>query len=194
MKRVSIHALALFCAVALLAGAPAAQAWGCKGHQTVALIAEAHLSTKAKIMVNKLLTQFPYTPNSTSGCDATLHGTALVAGWADAVPTTRKNGDWHFVDIPRGAADQSVIATLCGVPTGCVVRALNEQLAVLKKKSSPAAKRVEALRYLVHFTGDIHQPLHDTTNSDRGGNCVPLQYFTHPPKHRNSDPPGQLYA
>src|SRR6185369_9367661 len=42
--------------------------------------------------------------------------------------------------------------------------------------------RATALRYIIHFVGDIHQPLHCTTNGDRGGNCVPLTFFKTKPK------------
>ena len=37
--------------------------------------------------------------------------------------------------------------------------------------------KAEALRFIIHFAGDIHQPLHDTTNNDRGANCVPVKFF-----------------
>src|SRR5262249_34008993 len=39
------------------------------------------------------------------------------------------------------------------------------------------ANRANALRFIIHFVGDLHQPLHATTNSDRGANCVPVQFF-----------------
>ena len=60
----------------------------------------------------------------------------------------------------------------------------------LKNKSAAPAKRAEALRYVIHFVGDLHQPLHSTTNDDEGGNCVPLKYFRRKPReHRNSFSP-----
>jgi hypothetical protein len=94
----------------------------------------------------------------------------------------RKNGPWHYIDIPRGAA-RGPIEAFCG-KEGCVVSAIAEQLAILKDKSANGAKRAEALRYIIHFVGDLHQPLHSTTNADEGGNCVPLKYFRREPHER----------
>ena len=53
-------------------------------------------------------------------------------------------------------------------------------------------KRAEALRFLIHFVGDIHQPLHAITNNDQGGNCVPVAYFDDLPQLRN--PQTESYA
>jgi hypothetical protein len=63
-------------------------------------------------------------------------------------------------------------------------------LAILKDKASPPQKRADALRYLVHFVGDLHMPLHATTNNDEGGNCDPVRYFRRRPhEHHNSFSP-----
>jgi hypothetical protein len=71
-----------------------------------------------------------------------------------------------------------------------VLTAITAQLAILKDKNAPAAKRADALRFIIHFVGDLHQPLHGSTNSDRGGNCVPVKYFTrNPHAHNNSYTP-----
>jgi hypothetical protein len=73
----------------------------------------------------------------------------------------------------------------CGAG-GCVLSAITAQLAILKDKNAPGAKRADALRFIIHFVGDLHQPLHGSTNSDRGGNCVPVKYFTRNPHARNN--------
>jgi hypothetical protein len=62
-----------------------------------------------------------------------------------------------------------------------VTRAIEEQRAILKDKSADPLKRAEAIRYLIHFVGDLHQPLHAINNADNGGNCVPVKYFRHDP-------------
>jgi hypothetical protein len=62
-----------------------------------------------------------------------------------------------------------------------VTRAIEQQRAILKDKSADPLKRAEAIRYLVHFVGDMHQPLHAITNADNGGNCVAVKYFRHEP-------------
>ena len=67
-----------------------------------------------------------------------------------------------------------------------MTQAIEQQLAILKNKTAASAKRAEALRFLIHFVGDLHQPLHTTTNGDRGGNCVPIRYFRRIPHQDGS--------
>jgi hypothetical protein len=161
--------------------APAAQAWGCKGHQTVALIAEKYLTPEARQMVLTLLSENPVDSQLKRYC-----GTAVTdpmgdaSTWADDVRSDRKNGPWHYIDIPRGAQRDS-LETFCG-KDGCVTRAISEQLAVLKDKNAAGPKRAEAVRYVIHFVGDLHQPLHASTNADEGGNCMPLKYLHRKPR------------
>jgi len=70
----------------------------------------------------------------------------------------------------------------CPVATGCVTSALRSQLDVLRSASSGNAQKSEALIFVIHFVGDLHQPLHAATNNDRGGNCVPVAFFSQEPK------------
>jgi hypothetical protein len=162
--------------IAALATAPAAVAWGCKGHQTIALIAEKHLTPEAKELVFSLLSANPIDPQVKRYC-----GTAVgdpmgdAATWADDVRGEQKNGPWHYIDIPRGAP-RGPLEAFCG-KQGCVVSAIAEQVAILRDKNASGAKRADAVRYIIHFVGDLHQPLHSTTNADQGGNCVPVKYF-----------------
>ena len=165
---------------ALLLAAPAAQAWGCKGHQTVALIAEKYLTPEAKQMVLTLLSANPIDVQVKRYC-----GTAVsdplgdASTWPDDIRGERKNGPWHYIDIPRGAP-RGPVEAFCG-KEGCVTQAIAEQVAILKDKNAPGVKRAEAVRYIIHFVGDLHQPLHATTNADEGGNCVPVKYFRRRP-------------
>ena len=160
------------------------EAWGCKGHQTVALIAEKHLTPDVKQVVQKLLSENPIDPKVKRYCgDAVRDAMADASTWADDVRNERKNGPWHYIDIPRGA-NRAPLEKYC-VPEGCVTRAITEQLAILKDKSADGPKRVDALRYIIHFVGDLHQPLHAITNADEGGNCVPLKYFRRKPHEHN---------
>jgi len=162
----------------LIVTAPPANAWGCKGHQTVALIAEKHLTPEARQLVQKLLGDNPMDPKLRRWCgNATTDLMVDASTWPDDVRNERKNGPWHYIDIPRGK-HKGELDGYCG-PEGCVTRAIEEQRAILKDKSADSLKRAEAIRYLVHFVGDLHQPLHAITNADNGGNCVPVKYFRH---------------
>jgi S1/P1 Nuclease len=162
----------------------AARAWGCKGHQTVALIAEKHLTPEAKQFVQKILGENAIDPKLNRYCGgATRDLMADGSTWADDIRGERKNGPWHYIDIPRGAK-HGALEPFCG-NDGCVTRAISEQLAILKDKSAEGTKRGEALRYVIHFVGDLHQPLHTITNADEGGNCVPLKYLRRNPHERN---------
>jgi hypothetical protein len=164
-------------------GVPTANAWGCKGHQTVALIAEKYLTTEAKELVLKLLSENPIDTQLKRYCGSAVSDVMGDAStWADDVRGDRKNGPWHYIDIPRGAPRES-LEGFCG-KEGCVIRAIAEQVAILKDQSANGAKRAEAVRYIIHFVGDLHQPLHSTTNADEGGNCVPLKYFRREPHER----------
>jgi hypothetical protein len=84
---------------------PAVEAWGCKGHQTVALIAETHLTTEARELVQKLLTENPIDPGLWRNCgNPVLDLFADSSTWADDVSSEAKNGSWHYINIPRGAS------------------------------------------------------------------------------------------
>lgn len=160
--------------------APSAHAWGCKGHQTVALIAERHMTPEAQQLVQKLLGDNAIDPKLRRWCgNATTDLLLDASTWPDDVRNERKNGPWHYIDIPRGKHKGS-FEEYCGTE-GCVTRAIEGQRTILKDKSADPLKRAEAIRYLVHFVGDMHQPLHAINNADNGGNCVPLKYFHHEP-------------
>ena len=174
-------------------GTPAAHAWGCKGHQTVALIAEKHLTPEAKQMVEKLLADNPIDPKLKRWCGNATSDLMLDSStWPDDVRNERKNGPWHYIDIPRGKHRGS-FEEYCGTE-GCVTRAIEEQRALLKDKSADPLKRAEAIRYLIHFVGDLHQPLHAINNADNGGNCVPVKYFHHDPLPNPVHPEREDYS
>ena len=170
--------------IAGLAMAPAAKAWGCKGHQTVALIAEKHLTPEARQLVQKLLSENPVDPKLNRYCGGAARDLMADAStWADDIRGERKNGPWHYIDIPRGSK-RGPLEPYCG-KEGCVTSAISEQLAILKDGGTEGAKRAEALRYIIHFVGDLHQPLHTITNADEGGNCVPVKYLRRKPHEHN---------
>ncbi|MGB7731643.1 MAG: S1/P1 nuclease [Candidatus Acidiferrum sp.] len=66
-----------------------------------------------------------------------------------------------------------------------MIQAISDQPAVLKDKNADPRLRADALRYVIHFVGDLHMPLHATTNNDEGGNCVPVHYLRRSPQVNN---------
>jgi S1/P1 Nuclease len=185
LKNHWMHLCVLLC-LPCLASAPTAEAWGCRGHETVAALAEKHLTPQAKQALLALLTANPIDPQLKRYCGQTGLDTFVDSStWADdergREPAT---APWHFIDIPLGVT-QGPALKFCGAG-GCVLQAITDQLAILKDKNAPGPKRAAALRYIIHFVGDLHQPLHGSTNSDRGGNCVPVKYFGRNPHDRNN--------
>jgi hypothetical protein len=152
--------------VSLLAGlalghAASAFAWGVEGHEVVARIASSLLTPDVRKRVDTLLAQEP---------GATL---ASISTWADQSrdPSTAR---WHYVNMPRDADCAYLAARDC--PGGnCVVGALTAQ--VQRLSVTTGADQLEALKYVVHFVADIHQPLHAGFADDRGGNTYQLQAF-----------------
>ncbi len=168
-------------------------AWGCKGHQTVALIAEKHLSPETRQFLESLLKENPIDPQLKRYCGPFPSSLfADSATWPDDIRNTLNNGPWHYIDIPRGAP-RAPLANYCG-DTGCVTQAIADQLAILKDPHAEPRKRADAIRYIVHFIGDLHMPLHATTNNDEGANCVPVRYFRRNPREHNHSYIPNLHA
>jgi hypothetical protein len=155
---------------------PRAFAWGCDGHQTVALIAEQNLNSHARTMVNQILMSNPIDPSLNRFCQPVATDPMVDAStWADDYRKLHPDtGGWHFINIPRGAAKGSY---KCDPKASCITLALAEQIKKLQTPGSTPEEQADALRFIIHFAGDIHQPLHCTTNNDRGGNCVPVTFF-----------------
>jgi hypothetical protein len=191
MNRIRIgRAVLLCCLFTLLLGSSEVRAWGCKGHQTVALIAEKHLSPEARQLIEKLLNENPVDPQLKRYCgNASRDILADVSTWPDDVRNDRKNGPWHYIDIPRGVTRGKSIEEYCGTES-CVTQAITDQVTIFKDKNADPHKRADALRYVIHFVGDLHMPLHATTNDDEGGTCVPVRYFRRRPhEHGHSYSP-----
>ena len=152
-----------------LCSASPAFGWGCSGHQVVALVALKQLTPNAKTKVHQLLQGQPK-PAISRFCGATsLDAFADLSSWTDDERDVRSDtADWHFIDIPLGAS-RSDESSACP-SSGCVTTAIQQQLNVLRNATGTAQDQSNALMFVIHFVGDIHQPLHDATNNDRGGN------------------------
>jgi len=163
-----------------------ALAWGCKGHQVVALLAEMHLNPHALAMAKKILAEGPIDPSLSRFCkEGGADPMADASTWPDDIRALRpETPPWHYIDIPRGTMLHDV-EKFCDPKEGCVTHAIIDQLAILRSSEADPRMRADALRFLIHFVGDLHQPLHAITNNDQGGNCVPVAFFDALPQLRN---------
>jgi hypothetical protein len=170
-----------------LLSASSAFGWGCEGHQIITLIARAHLTSAAAASVDRLLRDNPVDPELKRFCqDRPSDPMVDASTWADDVKNTEKTGVWHYVDIPLTVRQKTSLSPWCPAigPSeagkdrpGCITNAMDFELSILRDQSRPAAERAKALRYIIHFVGDIQQPLHDSDNNDHGGNCTVMQFF-----------------
>ena len=154
----------LFLALVLILSSSPGFPWGPEGHQVVALIAKKYMTAAAQAKAGDLL--------DGSGIDA-------VASWADDYRHDhRETGPWHYIDIPL--ADSTIdLAREC--PNGdCVIVKTEQFLAVLKDPNADKATKAQALKFVIHFVGDLHQPLHDEDNGDKGGNTRHVIFDGHP--------------
>ena len=169
-----------------LTNASAAFAWGRQGHTTVALVAEGLLTPAAKQMVDQLRRapgweifkpgDSRYFKKANEELDSVLPG----AGWglepgggvgrrmAGAAPG---HGTPHYVNTPlSGDGSHDSMATACA--DNCILTELDKEIVILDDKEADPGLRMQALLWVVHLVGDVHQPLHCTDNGDKGGNMV----------------------
>lgn len=152
--------IALLIFLSALASSEPAQAWGRFGHEVVGHLAEQDLTPTARAAVSGLLG------------DQTL---ASVGSWADEVRRERpETGPLHFLNGPRDVLvpRESDFA----VPQGNVYSAVLGYAQMVADEALPRLERYEALKFLVHFIADLHQPLHVGFLEDRGANDVPVVY------------------
>jgi hypothetical protein len=149
----------------LLATAGGAHAWGDNGHRIVAHLAARLLTEGASHRVNELLVESESLESVALWADG-LRGSFNTPGVRPETPR------WHFVDIPL-QADYDAARDCPETPNGsCVVSAVAMFQNVLANTRSGyyANSRAEALKFLVHLVGDLHQPLHCVDDDDAGGN------------------------
>jgi hypothetical protein len=144
--------------------------WGKEGHILTALIAEQGLTPKTKEKLIEL--------------GFTSIGQDEVCNFADHVrrkkqfPQYFKSGPWHFVDMPYGEIKshrQADDFIYMNNPNVCTQ--IEKFTRRLRSLTTDKNDKQEAVKFLVHFVGDIHQPLHCCTRNDRGGNSLKVHYL-----------------
>jgi hypothetical protein len=162
----------LFAVFALLLPTPAF-AWWEYGHQTIAAIAQANVTPATRRAIAVLLKHSPELATPT--CPARTMAEASI--WPDCI---KKLGDrfsyqynWHYQDV--NICKPFDVKSAC--PDGnCVSSQIDRNFRLLKDRTLPPRERVMALAFLVHFVGDLHQPLHAGEHADQGGNQVKADY------------------
>jgi hypothetical protein len=164
----------VFCVlvVTLLTPQPG-HAWGRQGHRIVARIAAKNLLPATRDKLRAILGV------SNAGLEDAMANASI---WPDLIDRDSTGTDrWHFINVPVAApfstdglctAGECVIAQIENMQNR-----LQNNLTGFVLKASPDPPRTmtsQQLAFLIHFVGDIHQPLHTVVNGDRGGNCVRL--------------------
>ncbi|KAA5532230.1 S1/P1 nuclease [Taibaiella lutea] len=138
--------------------------WGTLGHQTVAKIAENHLSPKARQEVAVLLGK------------QTL---ANVSNWADEIrplPEYKYAAPLHYINVPSGLDYNEFSKAVTSQQTDNIYTAILQCKKKLLDKTTTREQKAEALKFLVHFVGDAHQPMHVSRAEDKGGNTIQVQF------------------
>jgi len=145
--------------------------WGRDGHKAICLMAWWDMKPETRSAVRSLL--------ATNRAFDRFMESCL---WADQVrgsdPAYDRYTTAHYVNLPRDATSFNLERD-CG-NTFCAVEAVTESLAVLENSDSPPKARLNALKFLAHFAGDLHQPMHAGYAFDRGGNDTAVTAFGEP--------------
>lgn len=174
-----IRCISLVLSLALSGLSPQAQAWGDEGHEIVARIAEQFLKPGVKREVERLLASDP--------SDLTAHDIGAEATWADRYRESdreqsgehfRQTRAWHYANLDLRTADlkaacspetaQNKLASQ-GAPDVCIVDKISQFTREWQSADTPPDERRLALKFLLHFIADIHQPLHAVNDGDAGG-------------------------
>ncbi len=135
--------------------------WGNIGHRVVGKIAESRLTPRTLAKVYEL-----------TGKD-TLADLSNWPDWIKSDEAWPHASVWHYVSIPDGMTYEDIVKN----PDGDIVVAIERFSKEVGDKTLPKQKRWEALAFLVHLVGDLHQPLHVGRTEDQGGNIHKLTWF-----------------
>lgn len=139
--------------------------WGVLGHRIVGEIAESYLTPKAKAEIQKILGQ---------------ESIALASNWADFIKSDSTYDslyNWHFINLDSGLTRKQVQAYLDSDTATDVYTKVNYLMRQLKNRQLSMDKKRSFLKLLIHFIGDMHQPLHVARKVDFGANRIRVQWF-----------------
>ena len=151
-----------------------AWAWGDEGHRLVCGLALEYMSDKAKQFVKQTLSLGEYLDGNAK------NDFANACVWPDKAKYSTWKGSYeeHFLDVPK-ADDHIDLARDCAA-LDCIAVGIQRNLVYLSKPAvskREKARKAAALRFLGHFIGDLHQPLHVANDEDWGGNKIKVSWF-----------------
>ena len=135
--------------------------WGKNGHRATGEIAEKHLTRKAKRSIDKILKG---------------QSLAFVATYADEIKSDKKYNkyySWHYINMDLDQTYEQAEKN----PKGDLVTGINTCIKILNDKNSSDDEKNFHLKMLVHFMGDLHQPMHIGRKEDKGGNSIQVEWF-----------------
>lgn len=139
--------------------------WGLTGHRVVGKIAQAHLGKKARKEIKALIGH---------------ESLAWWSNWSDFIKsdsTNKAKDPWHYVDLPGHMQKDSFIAALKLLPGKNLYTQIGDMQRQLRDRSLPLEQRQQALYWMIHLMGDLHQPLHVGRDEDQGGNKIIVYWF-----------------
>jgi len=157
MNKYFLSLLVIVCPLLLIS-------WGPTGHRAIAQIAENHLTPTTKLAVQKILGH------------ETL---ADVSNYADEIrsdPQYKYTGAWHYVNVPAGYSFKQFSNAVSTMREDNVYKAVLTCERDLRDPDKSKTQKANALRFLVHFIGDLHQPMHVSHAEDKGGNAISVTF------------------
>jgi hypothetical protein len=142
-----------------------AGAWGVLGHRIIGEIASHYLTPKAKKEVKKILG------------DETM---AMASNWGDFIKsdsTYNYLNSWHYFNLPPNLTRAQFNEQLQDVSAANLYSKTRTMIAELQAPGTPPARKVFCLKLLIHFMGDLHQPMHAAHSKDLGGNRLNVYWF-----------------
>lgn len=139
--------------------------WGVTGHRVVGEIAQSYLSSSARKSIAEILGN---------------ESLAMASNWGDFIKSDSMYdyiSKWHYVNLPKGLTSDQVKSRLEQDTIHTLYNRINFLVAELKKKDLPKETKQMYLRLLIHFIGDLHQPMHVGRPEDLGGNRIKVLWF-----------------
>jgi len=178
-----MRSLSFACLLALLCP-PSAYSWSFLPHKVIGQLAEIRLNPKARQAVKDILGPNVGLADIAVCPDEMRGGHAITCAGAFRVPPNPASAAWHFINIPiTDSPAENTLTRYC--QKGCVVNALKQNLKTLSDPWTSRQQKQIALMFIVHFMGDVHQPLHSAAEfypeggNDQGGNKKPAVFMNY---------------